>query len=279
VKSLNRYARVSLRMTLVLLTITCVWVGKLSIDARRQKSAVEWIEKHGGIVRYDWQIDPQTSKLLPTTNPTPAWLRALLGDHCFQTAVVVDITGDVSIHEFSTLGDLPSVRFLQISDSKVADLAPLARMTKVETLMLGDNEIVDLSPLANLSELKVLYLDNNKVVDLTPLSSLGRLTTLVCSKNRVSDLSPIATLPNLVALDMSNNPISDLSPLATLPRIEMVRITGSEIVDCSPLLQLPTLVVADLHGNPGLSRDDDRKLQEYVGRARDSSSPSPASRP
>lgn len=265
----RRLTRVSLRLLLALLTLVCLWAGKLSIDARRQKAAVEWVEDRGGLVRYDWQVDRQTNKLLTRENPTPAWLRTAFGDHCFQTAVAVSLMQPVEGSDYSTLAELPEVGFLQLSGTKIANLAPLASMKKLEVLLLGDNEIVDLRPLAELRQLKDLYLDNNKIVDLTPLSSLDRLATLVASNNQVIDLSPIGRLPNLTALDMSHNPIADLTPLSTLLRIEMVRITNGQIVDCSPLLKLPTLFVADLNGNQGLSPEDDRQLQEYMGRVRD----------
>ena len=267
--NLKRMMRVSLRLFLVLLTLACSWLGKLSIDARRQQAAVDWVAKIGGEVVYDWQVDPQTNKALNKVHPAPAWLRTALGDHCFQTVIGVSLTGATVGNDYVTLTDLPEVRSLRLAGMKITDLAPLARMKNLEMLLLGDNEIVDLRPLAELQQLKTIDLDNNEIVDLTPLGSLDRLATLIASNNRVSDLTPIGRLPNLIALDMSHNPIADLRPLAPLPRIDMIRITDAQIEDCSPLLELPTLFVADLHGNPGLSEREDRELQECLGRVRE----------
>lgn len=267
--NLKRMMRVSLRLFLLLLTLACLWLGKLSIDARRQQAAVEWVAKIGGKVVYDWQVDPQDKKALNKVHPAPSWLRTALGDHCFQTVIGVSLTRAAEGNDYATLADLSEVRTLRLSGMKITDLGPLARMKELEMLLLGDNEIVDLRPLAELQQLKTIDLDNNKIVDLTPLSSLDRLETLIATNNRVSDLTPIGRLPNLIALDMSHNPIADLSPLSTLRRIDMIRITDGQIEDCSPLMHLPTLFVADLQRNPGLSEEEDRELQEYISRARE----------
>lgn len=266
---LKPFARISLRYSLVLFTVACLWAGKVSIDARRQKAAVEWVESHGGLVRYDWQIDPQTSKLLNIPNPTPAWIRRILGDDCFQTVNVVGITNQSNLRDFSRLAELPDTKFLQIIAAPLSDLSFLAELPHIETLMLRDCEIVDIGPLAQLNKLKTLAVDNNRVIDLTPLRSVRSLSTLTCSNNQIRDLSPISKLSSLVAIDSGNNPISDLSPLATLPSLDMVRFNECEITDCSPLMRVPTLFVADLSDNAGLDEEENLKLQRYISRPRD----------
>jgi hypothetical protein len=42
------FKRISLRTLLVLVTILCLWFGKISIAAHRQRKAVEWVNEHGG---------------------------------------------------------------------------------------------------------------------------------------------------------------------------------------------------------------------------------------
>lgn len=262
------FTRISLRVFLLLITAACLWAGKISIDARRQKAAVEWVEKHGGLVRYDWQIDPQTAKIL-TTNPTPAWLRSILGDDCFQTVHVVSISKNSDSRDFSRLAELPEIKFFGIHGVPLADLSFLANLRDIEMLILRECEIDDIGPLAQLTNLKTLALDDNRVVDLTPVAAARNLTTLTCSNNLVRDLSPVATISSLEALDLSNNPVSDLSPITALARIEVVKFNGCEITDCSPLLRVPSLVYAGLDKNAGLQEEDHAKLQEYLGRPRD----------
>jgi len=265
---LKPFTRISLRFFLVLVALACFWAAKVSIDARRQKSAVEWVEKHGGLVKYDWEIDLKNPKSQPT-NPTPAWLRSILGDDCFQTVHVVDFSKNSDNRDFSSLAELPDVKFLGIYGAPLSNLSFIANLPHLELLMLRDCEIVDLGPLAQLTELKTLALDNNRIVDLTPLESVRSLSTLTCAKNQVRDLSPISKLSNLVALELSDNPISDVSPVTALTRIEVVKFDGCEITDCSPLMRVPSLVVARVERNPGVTEEDDLKLQQYTGRPRD----------
>ena len=63
-------------------------------QAKRQRDTVAAIEKMGGWVAYDWQIDANGWLLLPNDAkpPRPAWLRQFLGDDFFApvSAVVIE---------------------------------------------------------------------------------------------------------------------------------------------------------------------------------------------
>lgn len=79
----------SLRTALVLLTISCVWLGWKVERAREQREAVNAIEMLGGVVQCDWQqIKPS-----PEQPPGPAWLRRMIGDEFFQEPVSVWFSG------------------------------------------------------------------------------------------------------------------------------------------------------------------------------------------
>src|SRR5688500_17503999 len=84
--------RISLRVALILIAVLCVWLGKISIDARRQKEAVEWVKKNGGIVKYDWE-PRNLQRIVHVTRPGPKWLRELVGDHFFQSVEEVVLSG------------------------------------------------------------------------------------------------------------------------------------------------------------------------------------------
>jgi len=267
VAKFSRFTRVSLRTALVLITLACLWAGKVSMDARRQQAAVAWVAKNGGTVIYDWQRDEKNPQIKIKENPTPQCLRGALADDYFQTVVGVSVSRR-KISDLSPLADLPRLRILRANEVGIRNIEPLAALGELEMLILSDNEIVDLEPLAGLQKLETLQVDNNEIVDLSPLRGLGKLETLIIDGNKVSDVEPIGKLPSLKALEMSKTEVGDLTPLKTLPRLEMIRCRDCEIVDCSPLLELPTLRIADLYGNPGLSKEDDVKLQQHLGRPR-----------
>ena len=93
-KARRRWYQYRLRTLLIGVTLAgCVfgWLGIRAREVRQQKAAVEAIQKLGGAVRYDYEIDRDE---LPVANPTPngpAWLRSLLGDDFFRSVYAVSL--------------------------------------------------------------------------------------------------------------------------------------------------------------------------------------------
>lgn len=87
----QRFFRFSLRAFLVLLTILCIWLGKISVEARKQREAVAWVRKHQGEVRYDTTFDRPTAKYAEHASSVPEWLQELLGEDYFRTVSHVTI--------------------------------------------------------------------------------------------------------------------------------------------------------------------------------------------
>ena len=82
-------------------------------DAREQREAIEEIEKAGGDVFFDYQVDASGNPMPWGTPPGPRWLSKLLGEDPFV--------------------NVSSVLVPQISDAK---LEPLERLTELRTLQL-----------------------------------------------------------------------------------------------------------------------------------------------
>lgn len=192
--------RISLRGLLVLSTIICLWVGKISIDARSQKNAVVRVRQLGGNVRYDWQdlVEVGGGNFVEPTGPSaPEWLRLWLGDEYFQEVVSVYCSGkdvDATIVE-----GLPHLRSLFLEDCGLDDALPLADLSDLRSLSLRKNRIVDLSPLANLVNLEFLDMSDNQITDCSPLLKLQNLQQLEVQRNplnqdQIDSLS--SALPN-----------------------------------------------------------------------------------
>ena len=122
------------------------------------------------------------------------------------------------ITDFSSLGELRELRFLEIPGTSISDIAILSALTKLQTLYLYDNAIQDVSALAGLTNLKTLELQNNQIKDITQLAGLTRLTYLDLGSNQISDVSPLTELVNLEELRLAGNPITDRAPLLALQR-------------------------------------------------------------
>ena len=114
--------------------------------ARKQKEAVEAIQKVGGFVVYDCQVDASGNRI-PNAKPSgPEWQRKLLTDDFFGAVVRLDIFSD------------------QITD---AGLAPIARLTQLHKLYLSGTQITDggVARLAGLTRLQKLYLSDTRITD------------------------------------------------------------------------------------------------------------------
>lgn len=78
---------------------------------------------------------------------------------------------------FISLSNLLKLKFLDLENNQIIDIAPLAGRKNLMALRLWDNRISDIAPLTNLQNLEELQLQNNLIVDMKPITSLKRWQT------------------------------------------------------------------------------------------------------
>ena len=132
-KRKRRWMRFSLRSFLIVVTILCVFIGWYVYRVDQQKKAVRWVLKHGGAIRYDYQVDSDGRLLDDSQPPGPKWLHSILGVDYFASVVTVNFTF-----------------------TSVSDLTPLASLTNLEWLYLDVTPVNDLTPLSGLKNLNVI---------------------------------------------------------------------------------------------------------------------------
>lgn len=135
----RRWFQFSLRTVLVVVTLLCIgpggYVAYEQRKARKQKAAVEAIEKLGGEVRYD-----------RTTPVRSGMLRQILGDESFGNVTEVLLANsqvtDVGLEHLAELTDL---EILGLTDTQVTDggLAHLAGLKNLDHLWLYDTQVTD----------------------------------------------------------------------------------------------------------------------------------------
>jgi hypothetical protein len=76
-------ARISLRVFLVVVLLTGVWLGWRIDRARRQRRAVAEVEQYNGYVLYDYEFRNGQNVADAVPN-APRWLRRYLGDEYFR---------------------------------------------------------------------------------------------------------------------------------------------------------------------------------------------------
>ena len=164
-----QYSLRTLLLFMLLVSIGMSWVAVKMQQARRQKEAVEAIEKVGGGVIYDYQVTSAT--YIPATRPRgPAWIRSLLGEDLFRQAFYVFLDGDqeAGLEQLKRLPYLQGLSLTRLMDSELEHVkGHLKGLTQLATLDLRYTQVTDasLNHLKELTQLQTLYLGGTKVTD------------------------------------------------------------------------------------------------------------------
>ncbi len=163
----RRWFRYSLRTLLLVIVAVSVGLGWFTArmkNAQRQQAAVATIVSLSGLVVFDDQPDDLT--VAPTVSPVPGWLRRLLGDDFFRTAVHVVAFNDATME---AVRELPDIRRLDFVGSPATDagLVHVRRLSRLESLNLSDTQITDagLEHLHGLTQLREVCLRGTSVTN------------------------------------------------------------------------------------------------------------------
>ena len=212
----RRFLQFSLRALLVFVLLVSVGMSWFAVKlerARRQKEAVEAIEKAGGEVGYDYDLARFEN---PSAEPfVPEWVRAICVDDFFYDVVWVHVYfecfGD---DEAIYLKGLTDVTRLEVIDTEITDagLKHLEGLSSLTHLDLSQNEITDagLEHLEGLSNLEWLHLGYTHITDagLEHLQGLTNLELLDLCDTQVTDHG-LERLNSLGALYLGHTHITD----------------------------------------------------------------------
>ncbi len=130
----------SLLLLPVVVAVLCSWLATEMKQARKQRDVVEWIEKAGGSVVYDYQ-DDRSGDL-----SGPPWLRTLLGDDLFADVKQVGLgnsaAGDAGLEH---LEGLTRLTVLWLDGTKVSDagLQHVEKLPQLRVLILRGTNVSD----------------------------------------------------------------------------------------------------------------------------------------
>lgn len=178
-KPKRRWYQFSLRTLLIFVTLAGCgfgWLGLKAREARKQHAAVTVVDRTGGHVVYDYEVDAQGNYLSRPVPPGPAWLHALLGDDWFRNVRRVSY-GILNVNRSRTLAD--------------GDLELFMVFTKLELLNLNGAQVTDtgVAHLKGLVQLRELSLERTQITDagLEHLTGLTQLESLDLLGTQVTD--------------------------------------------------------------------------------------------
>ena len=145
---------------------------------------------------------------------------------------------------------MQTLRWLNLDDQGITNIAGLEHATQLQRLFLGKNQIDNYAPLAQLPKLTTLYLWTNGISDLNVLPVLPQLELLDLNWNQISDISRLAGFTELTTLFIAGNKVSDISPLRGLTNLHSLNLAFNKVSDVRPITGLTKLEKLHLHGNP-----------------------------
>ena len=136
----------SLLLLTVAVALPCSWLAARMRQAAGQQRVVQEIEAAGGLVVYDFQLDPSGKQNAKAQMPEPAWLRDLLGDDYFHDILALDLrhTG-ITDDALPRLAGLICLKHLDLRNTEVSDagLEHLKGLSRLESLDLRFDDISD----------------------------------------------------------------------------------------------------------------------------------------
>jgi len=222
-KPKRRWFQYSLRTLLLLMLLASIgmsWFAVKMQRARRQREAVEAIEKLGGWVRFDYQVNQSIvlASSPPPQPPGPEWLRRVLGDDFFAKVVSADLHNTQATDAWlEHLDGLPHLQQLNLMGTPVSDagVQHVERLGELRVLSLDSTQVTDagLDRLRGLGQLQLLLLCNTKITDagLMRLKGLRQLQSLWLYGTSVTDagLEHLKELSHLQHLELSRTQVTD----------------------------------------------------------------------
>lgn len=125
-----------------------------------------------------------------------------------------------------SVGDLMTLRELDLSDNRIGALTVLHRLTQLETLNISKNSLSVLSGLSDCKSLKRLNVSHNMLESLDDMRGLRNLEVLDAGCNKMKDLDStlvcLQSLKSLKELRLKGNPVErSLTAVGPAVRIQV----------------------------------------------------------
>ena len=90
------------------------------------------------------------------------------------------------------MAEVPTLEELDLYDTQVADLSPLVGHPRLTSLNVSHTRIADLALAAGIAGLKSIYAAGDRLVDVSPIAGHDELVVVDISDNDITSLAPLA---------------------------------------------------------------------------------------
>lgn len=215
----RRWYQYSLRTLMIVVTlfaVACSWLAVKMQQAKRQREAVETIEKLGGMVCYDYEWDSGSGyRIKGAKPPGPAWLRKVLGDDIFCSVNFVDIHETYLDTVMEHLKKLNYLKWLALRGATNDGLKHIIKeLSQLQYLSLWENKFTN-EGLEKLNDMKKLQhidlaLSQTTKTSMEHLQKLEQLKTLDLRQTQITDNS-LAHLKGLTQLKYLCLPVDQVT--------------------------------------------------------------------
>ncbi len=149
---------------------------------------------------------------------------------------VLNLAGNlISSDALDHIGQLTTLKDLNLSGCGISGISALAPLTALESLDLSDNSIKDISALKDMTSMVKLNLRSNAVSSLDALSGFNTLQEFNISFNSVSTLAPLQHCMNMQILHAEENALLSVGALGHMSNLEVLVVSGNQLEDISAL--------------------------------------------
>jgi hypothetical protein len=158
----------------------------------------------------------------------------------------LNLSGKSQIKHLRPLSELRDLKFLDISQTAIEDLAPISNVTFLESLNLSNTPTSAIKFIKYSDRLRYLDISNTKIEDISELVNLTNLQALKAEKTSIGSFAVLNQFKSLQELNLNESGFDNMENLKDLSSLESLSLSKNNILNFSLLSQLTALTKLDL---------------------------------
>ena len=158
----------------------------------------------------------------------------------------LNLSGKSQIKHLRPLSELRDLKFLDISQTAIEDLAPISNVTFLESLNLSNTPTSAIKFIKYSDRLRYLDISNTKIEDISELVNLTNLQALKAEKTSIGSFAVLNQFKSLQELNLNESGFNNMENLKDLSSLESLSLSKNYILNFSLLSKLTSLTKLNL---------------------------------